>query len=72
MAKLGMDRKSTAKELLDAWLEYILSDNFKPEQSMNRSISLSVENDLVKRNPRPLDTLPSPHLNCQRVRYPEP
>jgi tetratricopeptide (TPR) repeat protein len=52
MAKLGMEGKLTAKELLDAWSESgpdILSDN--PEQSMNRSISLSVESNLVKRNP---------------------
>jgi hypothetical protein len=52
MAKLGVEGKSTAKELLDAWLESgpdILTDN--PEESMNRSISLSVESDLVKRNP---------------------
>ena len=60
MAKLGMDGKSTAKELLDAWLESgpdILSDNFKPEQSMNRSISLSVESDLVKGNPSAITLL---------------
>jgi hypothetical protein len=56
MAKLGREGKSTAKELLDAWLESgpdILSD--RPEESMNRSmnrsISLSVECDLVKQNP---------------------
>jgi tetratricopeptide (TPR) repeat protein len=52
MAKLGMEGKSTAKELLDAWLESgpdILSD--RPEESMNRSISLSVESDLVTQNP---------------------
>ena len=52
MAKLGMEGKSTAKELLDAWSEFgpdILSD--KPEQSMNRSISLSVDSNLVKQNP---------------------
>jgi hypothetical protein len=48
VAKLGVEAKSTAKELLDAWLESgpdILTD--KPEESMNRSISLSVESDLV-------------------------
>ena len=52
MANLGMEGKSTAKELFDAWIESgpdILSDS--PEQSMNRSISLSVESDLVKQNP---------------------
>ena len=52
MAKLGMEGQSTAKELLDAWYESgpdILSND--PEQSMNRSICLSVESDLVKRNP---------------------
>ena len=52
MANLGMEGKSTAKELLEAWFESgpdILSD--KPEQSMNRSIGLSVESELVKQNP---------------------
>jgi hypothetical protein len=52
MANLGMEAMSTAKELLDAWFESgpdILSD--KPKQSMNRSISLSVESDLVRQNP---------------------
>jgi hypothetical protein len=60
MANLGMDGKATAKELLDAWLESgpdILSDDFRPEQSMNRSISLSVESDLVKRNPNAITLL---------------
>jgi len=58
MAKLAKEGKSTAKELLDAWLESgpdILSD--MPEQSMNRSISLSVESDLVKRNPNAIALL---------------
>ena len=52
MAKLGMESQSTAKDLLDAWSESgpdILSNN--PEDSMNRSIRLSVESDLVKQNP---------------------
>jgi len=52
MAKLGMEGISTAKELLDAWRKSgpdILSD--KPEESMDHSISLSVESDLIKRNP---------------------
>jgi len=52
MAKLGVEGQSTAKDLLDAWSESgpdILSSD--PEQSMNRSISLSVESNLVKRNP---------------------
>ena len=42
----------SAKELLDAWSKSgpdILSNY--PEQSMNRSIWLSVESDIVKRNP---------------------
>jgi hypothetical protein len=58
MAKLGMEGMSTAKELLDAWRRSgpdILSD--KPEESMNRSISLSVESDLVKRNPNAITLL---------------
>jgi len=52
MAKLGVESQSTAKVLLDAWYESgpdILSSD--PEQSMNRSICLSVESNLVKRNP---------------------
>ena len=52
MAKLGVESQSSAKDLLDAWSESgpdILSNN--PEQSMNRSIRLSVESDLVKRDP---------------------
>ena len=52
MAKLGVEGQSTAKDLLDAWSESgpdILSND--PEQSMNRSICLSVESNLVKRNP---------------------
>ncbi|KDR71140.1 hypothetical protein GALMADRAFT_75384 [Galerina marginata CBS 339.88] len=52
MANLAEEGRSTAKELLDAWSESgpdILSEN--PEQSMNRSIGLSVDSDLVKRNP---------------------
>jgi hypothetical protein len=58
MAKLGMEGMSTAKELLDAWHKSgpdILSD--KHEESMNRSISLSVESDLVKRNPNAITLL---------------
>jgi len=58
MAKLAREGKSTAKELLDAWQESgpdILSD--RPEQSMNRSISLSVESDLVKGNPNAITLL---------------
>jgi len=58
MAKLAREGKSTAKELLDAWQESgpdILSD--MPEESMNRSISLSVESDLVKRNPNAITLL---------------
>jgi hypothetical protein len=52
MANLGAESQSSAKDLLDAWSESgpdILSND--PEQSMNRSIRLSVESDLVKRNP---------------------
>ena len=58
MAKLGMEGMSTAKELLYAWRESgpdLLSDN--PEASMNRSISLSLESDLVKRNPNSITLL---------------
>ena len=52
MAKLGLESQSSATELLDAWTESgpdLLSND--PDQSMNRSIGLSVESDLVKRNP---------------------
>ena len=52
MAKLGVESQSSAKVLLDAWSESgpdLLSND--PEQSMNRSIGLSVESDLVQRNP---------------------
>lgn len=58
MAKLGMEGMSTAKELLYAWRESgpdLLSDN--PEASMNRSISLSIESDVVKRNPNSITLL---------------
>jgi tetratricopeptide (TPR) repeat protein len=58
MAKLGMEGMSTAKELLDAWRRSgpdILSD--RPEDGMNRSISLSVESDLVKRSPNAITLL---------------
>ena len=52
MAKLGVESQSSAKELLDAWSKSgpdMLSND--PEQSMDQSIRLSVESDLVKRNP---------------------
>ena len=52
MAKLAVESLSSAKDLLDAWSESgtkILSNN--PEQSMDQSIRLSVESDLVQRNP---------------------
>ncbi|KDR74973.1 hypothetical protein GALMADRAFT_248793 [Galerina marginata CBS 339.88] len=51
MARLAEDAHSTAKDLLAAWSDSgptLLSDN--PEQSMNRSIKLSVDSDLVQRN----------------------
>ena len=52
MAKLGVESQSSAKDLLDAWSKSgpdMLSND--PEQSMDQSIRLSVESDLVKRNP---------------------
>ncbi|PPQ85095.1 hypothetical protein CVT26_005523, partial [Gymnopilus dilepis] len=55
MANLGKEAHWTSKDLLDAWLECgpdMFSDN--PEQSMTRSISLSVDSDLVKQNPNAL------------------
>ena len=55
MARLAKEGRSTAEELLAAWSEYgpdILPAHH--EQSMNRSISLSVDNHLVKQNPQAL------------------
>ena len=52
MAKLGVESQSSAKDLFDAWSKSgpdMLSND--PEQSMDQSIRLSVESDLVKRNP---------------------
>ena len=52
MAKLGAESQSSAEDLLDEWSESgpdILSND--PEQSMNQSIRLSVESNVVKRNP---------------------
>jgi len=52
MANLGKQGQSKAKELLDAWYKRgpdILDDQH--EESMNRSISLSINSDLVKQNP---------------------
>ena len=54
MARLAKEGRSTAEELLFAWSEYgpdILPNH---EQSMNRSISLSVDSHLVRQNPRAL------------------
>ncbi|KDR71041.1 hypothetical protein GALMADRAFT_75424 [Galerina marginata CBS 339.88] len=58
MARLAEDAHSTAKDLLAAWSESgptLLSDN--PEKSMNRSISLSVDSDLVQQNPNAVQLL---------------
>lgn len=52
MANLGKQGQSTARELLNAWSKFgpdILPG--QDEQSMNRSISLSVYGSLVKQNP---------------------
>ena len=52
MANLGADSRVNTKDLLDSWSESgtkILSN--EPEQSMDQSIRLSVESDLVKWNP---------------------
>ena len=52
MAKLGVESQSSAKDLLDEWSESgpdILSTD--PEQSMDRCIRLSVDSEVVKRNP---------------------
>jgi len=58
MATLGVEGQSTAKDLLEAWLKSssdISSDDL--EQSMNRTIRLSVESDFVKRNPNAIALL---------------
>ena len=53
MARLGKEGQSTAKELILAWSENgpdILPNHH--EQNMNRSISLSVDSNLMKQNPQ--------------------
>ena len=53
MARLAKEGQSTAKELLSAWSEKgpdILPEHH--EQNMNRSISLSVDSNLMKQNPQ--------------------
>ena len=55
MARLAKEGQSTAKELILAWSENgpdILPDHH--EQNMNRSISLSVDSNLMKQNPQAL------------------
>ena len=55
MARLAKEGLSTAKELILAWSENgpdILPDHH--EQNMNRSISLSVDSNLMKQNPQAL------------------
>ena len=55
MARLAKEGQSTAKELILAWSENgpdILPDHH--EQNMNRSISLSVDSNLMKLNPQAL------------------
>jgi tetratricopeptide (TPR) repeat protein len=55
MARLAKEGRTTAKESLSEWSEYgpdILPDHH--EQSMNRSISLSVDSYLMKQNPQAL------------------
>ena len=58
MANLGKRGRSTANELLEMWYTSgtdMLSVTNSPEKSMNRSISLSVDSELVKQDP---DALP--------------
>ena len=55
MARLAKEGMSTAKELIAAWLENgpdIFPDHY--EQNMNRSISLSIDSNLLKQNPQAL------------------
>ena len=54
MANLGKRGKSTANELLETWYTSgtdMLSVTNSSEKSMNRSISLSVDSEFVKRDP---------------------
>jgi hypothetical protein len=70
VASLGMEGKSTANELMDVWFESapdILSDKF--EQSMNRSISLSVRAPSSSEIPMP--PLSSPSSPCYRREPPK-
>ena len=58
MARLAKEGHSTAKELIVAWSENgpdILPNHH--EQNMNRSISLSIDSNLMKQNPQALDLL---------------
>ena len=58
MARLAKEGLSTAKELIEAWSENgpdILPNHH--EQNMNRSISLSVDSNLMKQNPQALHLL---------------
>ena len=55
MARLAKEGQSRAKELIEAWSESgpdILSGHH--EQSVNRSISLSIDSNLMKQNPQAL------------------
>ena len=55
MARLAKEGLSTAKELIGAWSENgpdILPNHH--EQNMNRSISLSIDSNLMKQNPQAL------------------
>jgi hypothetical protein len=57
MAKLAKEGLSSAKELILAWSENgpdILPEHLSHEQNMNRSISLSVDSNLMKQNPQAL------------------
>ena len=54
MAKLGKETHSSTKALMDGWSRSgtnMLSSPSTPEENMNRSIGLSVDSDLVKRDP---------------------
>jgi len=60
MANLGKRGKSTANELLETWYTSgtdMLSVTNSPENSMNRSISLSVDSEFVKQDSNALPLL---------------
>jgi hypothetical protein len=72
VASLGMEGKSMANELLDAWFESapdILSDKF--EQSMNQSTCISLSVRATSSSEIPMPPLSSPSSPCYRREPPK-